>query len=239
MVGTILNTVAICAGGVVGLTVAKDFSAATQLRIKFLLGALIVFAGLSTVWGAISGSFGSILKQFVIVMLALLLGNATGKLLRLQKRLNLLGQYAKERLAARGTASARNLSEGFITCSLLFCVGPMAILGALEDGLNGQFRTLAIKSALDGLATMAFAKVFGWGVLLSALPVLAYQGTITLGAKALQPMLEDQALLSSINATGGFLVAFIALIVLDVKKVPLADYLPSLVFAPLLTVLWR
>jgi len=109
----------------------------------------------------------------------------------------------------------------------------------IVTGLLGNYRTLALKSVMDGLATVAFAKVFGWGVLLSVIPVVAYQGTITLLAKLLEPYLRNPALLDSINATGGMLVFCIALIILELKKIELADYLPSLAFAPLITWLWR
>src|SRR5262249_31214939 len=125
-----------------------------------------------------------------------------------------------------------------ITCSLLFCVGPMAILGALQDGLDGKYQTLAVKALMDGLATMAFVTTFGWGAMLSVVPVVAYQGTITLGARLLAPFLERQALLDSVNATGGMLVFCIALVILEIKKVELADYLPSLLVAPLLAWAW-
>jgi uncharacterized membrane protein YqgA involved in biofilm formation len=241
MIGTILNTAAILVGGFIGLTVAREISLRTQHLLKLLLGAFILYAGFTTTWNALNGSFGRVVKQLGIVVLSLLLGNVAGKLLRLQKGVNRLGQYAKERFARAQSdqPSDNRFSEGFVTCTLLFCVGPMAFLGALQDGLTGNFRILAIKSVLDGLSTMAFAKTFGWGVMLSAIPVLAYQGTVTLAATSLQPLLEGKDILDSINATGGLLVAFIALIVFEVKKVPLADYLPSLVFAPLLTLWWR
>lgn len=239
MIGTLLNTTAILAGGAIGLTVARDISAANQQRLKFLLGAFTIYAGFSMVWAAVGGSFGRVVKQLTIMLLALLLGNATGKLLGLQRAVSRLGEFAKERLATPTTANGSRFNDGFVTPTLLFCVGPMAILGALEDGLIGSIRTLAIKSVLDGLATMAFARTFGWSVLLSAVPVLAYQGTITLMAGGLQSWLADPIVLKSIGATGGMLVAFIALVVLEVKKVPLADYLPSLLYAPLLTAWWR
>jgi uncharacterized membrane protein YqgA involved in biofilm formation len=237
--GTLINAAAIVIGGTVGLTVAKDLSAANQARLKIGMGVFTVWVGLSTVWASFNGSFGQVLRQFVIVMLALVLGNLTGKVLRLQNALNHLGRYAKERFARASTNDRNRVGEGFVTCTLLFCVGPMALLGALQDGLTGNFKTLAIKALMDGLATLAFAKTFGWGVMLSAIPVLAYQGTITLGAKALGPYLRDQALLDSINATGGLLICSIALIILEMKKVRLADYLPSLAFAPLLTWFWH
>src|SRR5262245_55144615 len=131
MLGTILNTTAILTGGSIGLMVGRDLSLKTQQRLKVGLGAFIVYAGFSTTWSALGGSFGRILKQVAIVLVALVLGNATGKLLRLQKGMNRLGQYAKERFAqAQGSLDSR-ASEGFVTCTLLFCVGPMALLGAL------------------------------------------------------------------------------------------------------------
>lgn len=240
MIGTLLNAAAIVTGGAVGLTVGREISPLNQQRLKIALGVLTVYAGLSLTWTSVSGPFLSVIKQLMIVILAMMLGNFTGKLLGLQKALNHLGQYAKNQFAKVAAHSDHHrFSEGFVTCSLLFCVGPMAILGAVEDGLTGKFKTLAIKSVMDGLATMAFVKTFGWGVLLAALPVLAYQGTITLGASFLQPLLEHQDLLDSINATGGLLIFSISLIILELKKVALADYLPSLIYAPLLTWIWR
>ncbi len=113
----------------------------------------------------------------------------------------------------------------------------MAILGAIQDGVSGEYKTLAIKAALDGLAAMAFASTFGWGVLLSVIPVVAYQGTITLCAKLISPHLTP-AMIDSLNATGGLLILCLPLVILDVRRVPLADYLPSLAVAPLLTRWW-
>lgn len=240
MIGTILNTIAILLGGFLGLTLAKDLSAVTQARIKIALGAFTIFVGFRMTWNSLNGSIGEVIGQFGIVMLALVLGNALGKLIGLQRGLNLLGQYAKERFTnPGGTGTENRVSEGFITCTILFCVGPMAILGALQDGLTGNFSTLAIKSVMDGLATMAFTKTFGWGVMLSSIPVLAYQGTITIAARGFEPFLADRALLDSLGATGGLLICFVSLIILGLKKIPLADYLPSLAIAPLLTWMWK
>ena len=115
----------------------------------------------------------------------------------------------------------------------------MALIGAIEDGLDGRWQTLGIKGVIDGLATMGFVASFGWGAILSVVPVVAYQGTITICAQLLAPLLRDHALLDSVNATGGLLIFCIALIILELKRIELADYLPSLVFAPLITWLWR
>lgn len=239
MIGTILNAVGILGGGLVGLTTRRQLSAVHQQALKVVLGVLVVYVGLSTTWKAMQGGFLEVLKQLLIVLLALMAGNLLGKVLRIQKLLNKLGRYAKERFAKAGPNSPNRISEGFVTCSILYCVGPMAVLGAIQDGLQGDFRTLAIKAGMDGLATIAFAQAFGWGTLLSALPVVAYQGTLTLLAHWLQAAVLDGALVSAINATSGLLIFCISLIILDLKRIELADYLPSLAVAPLLTLVWR
>ncbi len=239
MTGTILNAAAILLGGIAGLTASRQPTLAHQTALKILLGAFTVYAGLSATWQAVNGTFLQILKQFTVVLLALMLGNLTGKLLRVQKSLNPLGQYAKQKISGARPAAPRRSSEGFITCSILFCVTPIAVIGSLQDGLTSNFKTLAVKSAMDGLATMSFVTTFGWGAILSVIPVIAFQGTLALLARLAQPWLEKHALLDPINATAGLLVFCVALIILELKKIELADYLPSLVFAPLLAWWWR
>ena len=240
MLGTILNALGILVGGVLGLSLRRQLSLPVQVGIKGLLGVLMVVVGLKTTWTSLGGTLGQIAKQLFIVILALIFGRLTGRLLRLQKGLNRLGAYARDRFTQAGSESGHKWSEGFITCTILFCVGPMAILGSIEDGLSGKWQTLGAKSIMDGLATMAFVGTFGWGAILSVVPVVAYQGTLTLMASLLAPWVnQDPMLLNSINATGGLLVFCIALIILELKKLELADYLPSLVFAPLITWIWR
>jgi hypothetical protein len=239
MTGTLINTAAILVGGGLGLKAARQFSVTTQTRIKLGLAAFTLWAGLGMIWNGIGGSFGGVAKQLGIGMLALVLGNVVGTLLHLQDGLNRLGQYAKERIAGANATDGNRFSEGFVTCTLLFCVGPMAILGAIEDGTNGNYKLLMIKAALDGLAAMGFAATFGPGVLLAAVPVLAYQGTITLAANALATHLHDDALINSIRVAGGLVVLCIGVVILELRKVPLANYLPSLVLAPVFTHWWK
>lgn len=242
MIGTIINVFAIVLGGLIGLFISKSISPKVEYRIKLILGLLTIYVGMKTTWNAINGSFGSVLKQIAIVLVALIVGNIIGKLLRLQHHINKLGEYAKIVFQKHDPAlpqKPKRFGEGFVTCTILFCVGPMAIVGSLEDGLTGKFQTLAVKSVMDGLATMAFVKSFGIGPIFAALPVLAYQGTITLAAEALKPLLGNHLLLDSISATGGLLILCISVVILDIQKVPLADYLPSLVVAPVLTWLFR
>src|SRR5437016_11726293 len=162
MTGTILNAAAILLGGIVGLTASRQPSLAHQTALRILLGAFTVYAGLSATWQAVNGGFLHVLKQLTIVLLALMLGNLSGKLLRIQKALNHLGQYAKQKIARATPARSSRFSEGFITCSILFCVTPIAVLGSLQDGLNANFKTLAVKAVMDGLATMALVPTFGW-----------------------------------------------------------------------------
>ena len=239
MVGTILNAAAILIGGVAGLTLKKEISPARQSALRILLGAFTVYTGLSATWQSLNGGPTQILKQLGVVLLALMLGNLTGKLLRLQKSLNHLGRFAKQKVSDSRPERPHRFNNGFITCSILFCVAPLAILGAIQDGLTDDFKPLAVKAVMDGLAAMAFVGMFGWSVLLSVIPLIAWQGTLAQLARLAQPWLASHALVDPISATAGMLVFCVALIILELKKVELADYLPSLLIAPLLTWLWR
>jgi uncharacterized membrane protein YqgA involved in biofilm formation len=240
MLGTILNVAGILAGGLVGMFRRRPLPVTREAYFKIALAAFTVFYGLRLSWLNLSGSFGQVFKQLLIVVLALALGRLTGRLLRLQTFSNRLGRRARERLAAASPSDRQRPGEGFKICAGLFCAAPLGILGAVQDGLTRYFYPLAIKGVIETLATMGFVPVFGWGVMLAALPVLAFQGTVTLlCALFLGPFLTAHGLLESINAVGGFLVAAVALVMLDLKRIELADYLPSLAVAPLLTWLLR
>jgi uncharacterized membrane protein YqgA involved in biofilm formation len=201
---------------------------------------LVIYVGFSTTWKSLGHSgFSHVPKQLGIVFLALILGNLIGRTLGLQDRLNWIGGFARKAMARGEAGEGNRWSDGFVTCTLLFCVGPMAILGSIEDGINGTYKTLAIKSAMDALAAMMFARTFGWGVLMSALPVLAYQGTITLAARSIKPFLDENPdLMHALNASGGLVIVCIAVVILEIQKVPLANYLPTLIVAPLLAWWW-
>jgi uncharacterized membrane protein YqgA involved in biofilm formation len=237
ILGTILNVAAIVLGGLAGLLIRKQPSAATQSFFKVALGALTVFFGLRLTVGNLSGSFGHVLKQIGIILLSLMLGNLLGKLLHLQKASNRIGNLTRDRMAHATPQNAARFTDGFVVCSLLFCAAPLGILGSIHSGLQPDyFFPLAIKAVMDGLATMSFAAMFGWGVLLSAVPVLIFQGTITLlCANSLAPFLQAHGLTESVNATGGLLIFCVSLLIFEVRKVPVTDYLPSLIVAPLLT----
>lgn len=239
MIGTFLNAAGILLGGILGLTRRRPLPAASEAFFKVGIGAFIVFYGLRLTVLSLGGSFGQILKQILIVVLALMIGKLTGRLLRLQKTSNRIGRAARERMMAAKPDDPRRASEGFKTCAALFCAAPLGILGALQDGLSGYFYPLLIKGVIEGLATRGFVALFGWSVILSALPVVAFQGTITLlTSQFLAPFLRAHNLLDSVNATGGLLVFCVALVILEIKKIELADYLPSVAIAPLITWVW-
>jgi uncharacterized protein len=239
MVGTILNVIGILAGGVAGLTMKKPLSPANQMFLKLGLGVGAVAIGLRLTWVSVNGSFGQILKQLFIVVLALTIGKLIGQLCRLQKLSNHLGQYAGDKFQAARPDAPNRFNDGFVVCSILFCVAPLAVIGAALDGLSGFYLALLLKAVMDGLGVMSFVPAFGWGTLLAALPVIAFQGLITLGVRLLAPWLSEHGLVDSINATGGLLVFCVALIILQIKKIELANYLPSLAAAPVITWLWR
>jgi uncharacterized protein len=239
MIGTIVNAGAIITGGTVGLFRPNVISPARQVVLKQLLGALSVYVGLSLVWNGLNGTFSQALRQFLIVLAAMILGKLTGRLMHLQSTMNGLGQYAKKQCSMPAESTTQLRPNGFITCSILFCLQPLAILGCLQDGLLGNLRVLLLKAVLDGLTSLSLAGTFGWSVLASAIPVLAYQGTITLLVMQLEPFLHTHDLLDSITMTCGLMVFSVALVILGLKKIEMADYLPSLVIAPLLTWWWR
>ena len=182
----------------------------------------------------------------LIVLGALLIGSIAGSALRIEDRLEGLAGRIQAWVARRsrtegGTdhAARERFIEGWLTASLLFCVGPLTILGSLNDGLGRGIDQLALKSVLDGFAAMAFAASFGVGVMLSAVSVLVVQGTLTLFGVLLGGLVPD-AHISALTATGGLLLAGIGLRLLRIRDVPVGDMLPALLVAPLLTqvVVW-
>jgi uncharacterized membrane protein YqgA involved in biofilm formation len=234
-----LNALGILIGGVMGMMMSRQFSAPTQLALRGMMGVLTIFIGLRLTWTTLANDTNHIPRQLLAVILSLMLGRLAGRLLRIQKNLNRLGQYASKRFAAARPDDPNRFNEGFVICALLFCAGPLGPIGAVQDGLMGYWEPLGIKMVMDGLAAMGFVSVFGWGVMLSALPVFVYQGTIALAVHNLEPFLTQHQLLDSVNAVGGLLVFCVALVVLELKKFELGDYLPSLVTAPLVTWLLR
>jgi len=236
VIGTLLNVAGIVLGGVIGLTRKTPLSERHQALLKTVLGVSTIFVGLRLTWlSLMHGTVSQILKQLGIVLLSMMLGKLSGRLLHLQKGSNRLGQFARERIAKARPDNPQRFSDGFYVCAILFCAAPLGMLGAIHDGLSAYFYPLAVKAFVDGLAVMSFVGMFGWGVVWSAVPVLIFQGTLTLAcARFLQPFLHAHGLIDPINATGGLLIFCVGLIIFEIKKIEVTDYLPSLVWAPLL-----
>ena len=242
--GTLINALAILAFGLAGLWLSKQIPDQTQQRIrKFLAGLTFVVGGWMIANGIMDGwkgteNFWQFLGLGGIALLAISFGNLLGTWLKLQERLDRLGKAAKDRFAKLQNDESTTFSDGFVTCTILFTVGPISFLGAVQDGLEKIPTILLMKSALDGIAVLCFAPRFGPGVLLSIVPVIAYQGTVTLLASRLDFMQEGDLVHASFNLVGGMLVMTIVLVILEAQKVPLANYLPALVIGPALTQWW-
>jgi uncharacterized membrane protein YqgA involved in biofilm formation len=238
--GSIINALAILLGAVLGLIRKSQPSAENQQFMKLVLGLATVVVGLRLVWISVNGSLLQILWQLGIVLVAMMLGRLLGKLLRFQQLSNRLGHYARDRIAALQKSGTRNSSDGVNVCAALFCVAPLGWLGATTEALGGGPWVLLVKAVMEGLAAMGFVMMFGWGVALSALPVLAVQGTIALlVALFVQPFLATHGLVDAVNATAGLIIFSVSLLVFEVRRVEVADYLPSLAIAPLLMFLLK
>ncbi|MEA2155720.1 MAG: uncharacterized protein QOE11_1860, partial [Solirubrobacteraceae bacterium] len=165
---------------------------------------------------------------------AILLGGLAGEAIGIEARLQRLGDRLQERvMRSRPAGTGTTVSEAFFTASLLFCVGPLTVVGSFEDGLRHNIEPLATKSLLDGFASVALASTLGAGVALAAITVLVVQGALTLGAGLFRDLLQGEAL-AAMTSAGGVLIIGIALKLLDLKDVKVGNFLPALVFAPLL-----
>lgn len=235
-IGTIVNAVAILLGAIIGLLRKKPMTAENQTFFKVGLGLAAVIFGLRLTIVSLHGSIKQILGQIGIVILAMMLGKLTGKLVRLQKLSNRMGQFARERIAATVPGQKSSASDGVNVCAALFCAAPLGIIGAVSESLGGGPLPLLVKALMDGLAAFGFVALFGWTVALSALPVLAFQGAISLLViQFAQPYLAAHQLTDSVNATAGLLIFCVSLLIFEIRRVEMADYLPSLAWAPLLT----
>lgn len=237
--GTVINVVTVVVGALLGMLVGERLPARTRGVVTDVLGLVtLLVAGLSVVAVTDAPFTAAVGSGAVLVVLgSLLVGGIVGSLLRVEERLAGLAGAVQERLHGTGGFPERErFIEGWLGATLLFCVGPLTILGALDDGMGNGIDKLALKSVLDGFAAMAFAASFGVGVLLSAVSVLVIQGSLTLAGILLGQVLGD-AQVSALTATGGVMLAGIGLRLLELKHVPVGDLLPALVVAPLLTAL--
>jgi uncharacterized protein len=239
MTGTWLNLAGILAGGLAGLILRRPLRASTQQFLKMALGVYTVVIGLRLALTSLHGNLWQILKQLCVVVLALMAGRLLGRLFRLQTSLNRLGRQAGECLSRTGAGVAPGPGQGFRAATILFCAAPLAVLGPIPDGLSHDYQPLLLKAVMDALVTLALVPTFGWTVLLAVVPVAALQVTVTHAAQLWEPVLRTYSLFDPVYAVCGLLIFCLALIIFGIRKVAVADYLPALVLAPLVSWLWR
>lgn len=238
-IGTLVNVATVLVGSTLGVLVGHRLPQRTRDVVTDALGLVTLLIAASTAMAvsdpALVDAVGSS-APVLIVLGSLVVGGVIGSLVGVEERLERLGVWLRGRLL-RGGGDRRDRErfvEGFVAASLLFCVGPLTILGSLSDGLGEGADQLFLKAALDGFASIAFAASFGWGVAASALAVLGVQGTLTLVGLVLGDVLPD-AHVAALSATGGLMLIGVALGLLRIRQLPVGDLLPALLVAPLLT----
>ena len=238
--GTLLNMATILLGSGLGVALRGRLPERTRSTVTDALGLVTLVIGGLNVMALADPEFTAAVTDsgtLLVVLGALLVGGIVGSLLSLEARLESTGAWLQRRLAREGSGEARaRFVEGYVSASLVFVVGPLAVLGSLSDGLGRGIEELALKSTLDGFASLAFAASLGWGVAAAALSVGVVQGLLTLLGYLLGGLLP-LALVAAVTATGGVLLLGVGLRLLAVKAVPVGDMLPALVVAPLLTAL--
>ena len=219
--GTLANLVAVAAGGLLGLSLGNRMPKRLVETTMGCIGLATLLVGLQMAWGADTG------PRFIATLLALVVGAWLGEAARLEDRLEGLAARLKRRF---DTGARGDFARGFVTASLLFCVGPLTILGALSDGLRGDPSLLFTKAALDGFSAIALAAGLGPGVLFSAGTILVYQGGLTLAAGALRGLLTD-SVVTLVTATGGLMIVGLGLNLLGIAKLRVVNMLPGLLVA--------
>jgi uncharacterized membrane protein YqgA involved in biofilm formation len=237
--GTALNVLTVLAGSGIGLVLGHRMPERVRAVVTDGLGLVVLLVAATSAAAVLDDRLVDAVGSnapVLIVLGAVLVGGICGALLRIEERLEGLGDAIRRRLAGRGRGDLtgqRRFIEGFVDASLVFCVGPLTILGSLDDGLGRGIDKLALKATLDGFASIAFAASLGWGVAASALVVLVVQGSLTALGAVLGGLLPEPHLLA-VTATGGLLLVGVALRLLQVRPVPVGDLLPALLVAPVL-----
>jgi uncharacterized membrane protein YqgA involved in biofilm formation len=227
MAGTIINIITVIIGGILGLLFGSKLPERVREAVLSILGLFTMALGMQMFLET---------NNALVVLAALLIGTLLGEWWQIEMRLEHFGEKLKMRFSKMsGRQDLSRFVEGFLTASILFCVGPMAILGSIQDGLTGDFSLLATKAVMDGFAAMAFASTMGVGVLFSAVTLLVFQGGISLLAVQVQNLITP-AMIAEMSAAGGVILIGIALSnILNIRKIRTGNALPALFLAPLFT----
>lgn len=234
--GTVINLATVASGGVIGVFVGHRMPERVRSTILHSLGLVTLAVGIVGLEPLFApGDTG--LRRFVILIIAMTTGGTIGELARLEDRLEGAGERLRRRFGVEEERSApeggSSFVEGFVIASTVFCVGPLTILGAIEDGLGVSVKLLAIKSALDGIAAIGFASIYGWGVLASLLTVAVVQGGVTVAAGLMDGVMTSEVL-AMLGATGSLLIIAIGLRLLEITRLRILNMMPAVVIGPAL-----
>ena len=224
MIGTIVNILAIIAGGIIGLLVRSKLPDRFIKIVFQVMGLFTIFLG---IWMALKS------ENFLLLIGSLVLGAIVGEWIDIDKYLNRFSEWLKGRTKIK----EGKFSEGLITAFLLYCMGSMTILGAIEEGINDDPNLLLIKSLMDGISSIALASALGIGVIFSVIPMLFYQGGITLFASSASVFFTDP-IVNELSATGGILLIGLGINILEIKQIKVINMVPALVFAVILALLF-
>lgn len=222
MLGTIVNALAIIAGSLLGLFFSKGIAENYKEIIMSGVGLSVILIGIKS---ALSSD------SLMIVIFSVIIGACIGEFLRIEQRLEALGVFLEKKVASRSSDTS-SFAKGFVTASLVFCVGSMAIVGSLESGLTGNHQTLFAKSVLDGVTSVIFASAMGLGVMFSSIAVFVYQGVITLAAFFLKNFLVPETI-AQMTSVGGLLILSIGLNLLKITTIRIGNLIPG-IFLPLI-----
>lgn len=225
MLGTIINTAAIILGGALGLLFGNTLPEKMKTTLIQGIGLAVLLIG---------GSMALKTNNALVVIASLVIGGIVGELIDVELRLKNFGIWMETKI---GPGADGRFTKAFVSTSLIYCVGAMAIMGSIESGLRGNHTILMAKSMLDGITAIIFASSMGIGVLAAAIPVFLYQGAITLGAGLLQGVLS-QVIITEMSATGGLLILGIGLNILEIKEIKIGNLLPGIFVAIPLTILF-
>ena len=221
LTGTLVNSLTIIAGTVVGMLLGKFIPERMSDAVSKGVALCVLYIGID---GMLDG------ENTLVAIISTVIGAIIGELLRLDDRMHDLGDWVERRFAKNGTKGS--ISEGFVSASLLFCVGAMAIMGSLDSGLLRDHSTLYAKATLDGITSIVYGSTMGVGVALSAVPIFLYQGTIALGASFIEPFLTV-AVIAEMKCVGSILITGLALNLLGLTKIKVVNYVPA-IFLPIL-----
>lgn len=225
MIGTLVNVAAVIVGSLIGLLLRKGFPEKMKSTVTTGMGLCTMIIGIQNAFET---------KNVLIMILSVVIGSIIGVALKIEYRLDKLGQSLQNRFS--GKDDSGNFARGFVTATLIYCIGAMAIMGSIESGLRNEHGTLFAKSILDGVLSISLASTMGIGVMFSAIPVFIYQGGIALLAQTVEPLLTE-AVVAEMSAAGGVLILGVGLNLFRKEHIPVGDMLPA-IFLPLILTLF-